>query len=76
MNTKTKVERLAEHYDTTDTTKELEDAIAAGGIDRAPGTEPMTTFAVRLPVSIRAEINGSSVVSGGRFAAVQSFQSI
>ncbi|MHB1510451.1 MAG: hypothetical protein ACYCST_09575 [Acidimicrobiales bacterium] len=53
MSTKTKLERLAEHYDTPDTTNELEDATAAGGGSAMlPGTERMTTFAVRLPVTV------------------------
>ena len=52
MSTKTKLERLAEHYDTTDTAKELEDATAAGDTDRPPGAEPMTTFAVRVPATV------------------------
>jgi hypothetical protein len=50
MTTKTKLERLAEHYDNTDTAKELEDAAAT--TDRASGAERMTTFAVRLPVTV------------------------
>jgi predicted DNA-binding protein len=40
MSTKTKLDRLAEHYDTADTAEELE------------GAERMTTFAVRLPVVV------------------------
>lgn len=51
MTTKTKLERLAEHYDTTDTAEELEKATAGGNAE--PGsTERMTTFAVRLPVTV------------------------
>lgn len=52
MRTKTKLDRLAEHYDTSDTAEELEDATAAVGSDAPPGAERMTTFAVRLPVVV------------------------
>lgn len=52
MTTKTKLERLAEHYDNANTAEELEDATAASGSDAAPGAERMTTFAVRLPVVV------------------------
>lgn len=51
MTTKTKLERLAEHYDHTDTAEELEKAPAVASAE--PGsTERMTTFAVRLPVAV------------------------
>lgn len=51
MTTKTKLERLAEHYDTTDTAEELEKATPTGSAE--PGaTERITTFAVRLPVAV------------------------
>ena len=51
MTTKTKLERLAEHYDHTDTVEELERATAAASAE--PGsTERMTTFAVRLPMGV------------------------
>lgn len=52
MSTKTELSRLAEHYDTADTSEELEDATAATGPDAPPGRERMTTFAVRLPVVV------------------------
>jgi predicted transcriptional regulator len=56
MSTKTKLERLAEHYDTADTTAELEHAAAAGGTDTGPSAERMTTFAVRLPVAVLGHV--------------------
>lgn len=47
LTTKTQLERLAEHYDRTDTAKVLEKATAAASAE--PGaTERTTTFAVRL----------------------------
>lgn len=36
MTTKTKLERLAERYDTTDTASELQGSTAAGGTDKPP----------------------------------------
>lgn len=50
MTTKTKLERLAEHYDDADTSEELEAATPASP-EEPPGAERMTTFAVRLPVA-------------------------
>ena len=51
MTTKTKLERLAEHYDHTDTAEDLEKATVAASAE--PGsTERMTTFAVPLPVAV------------------------
>jgi len=52
MSTKTKLDRLGEHYDTADTAEALEDAMAAAVPDAPSGTERMTTFAVRLPVIV------------------------
>ena len=52
MSTKTKLERLAEHYGTADTAHELEQATPAVQPDAPPLTERMTTFAVRLPVTL------------------------
>lgn len=52
MSTKTKLERLAEHYDNADTSNELEAATAVPKPDAPEGTERMTTFAVRLPTVV------------------------
>jgi len=50
MSAKTNLETLAEHYDSTDTAAELEEATAATGPDLPPGADRMATFAVRLPL--------------------------
>ena len=47
----TKLERLAARYDNTDTARELAGATAVDTHTRAVG-EPMTTFAVRLPLTV------------------------
>lgn len=52
MSTKTKLERLAEHYDHADTGRELEAATEAAKPDGSEGPERMTTFAVRLPTVV------------------------
>jgi hypothetical protein len=45
MTDRTKLEELADFYDTHDTSAELEDAV----LERASATEPMVTYALRLP---------------------------
>jgi predicted DNA-binding protein len=45
MTDRTKLEELADYYDTHDTSAELEDAV----LERASATEPMVTYALRLP---------------------------
>lgn len=50
MTSKTRLEALAEHYDSTDTVDELKDAIAASSPVAPPVADRMTTFAVRLPL--------------------------
>lgn len=49
MNSKTRLEALAEHYDSTDTAAELTNAVAANDPSADPISDRMTTFAVRLP---------------------------
>ena len=56
MSTKTKLERLAEHYDTADTAHELEEATPASNPDAPPLAERMTTFAVRLPAGLLEQV--------------------
>lgn len=51
MSENTKLERLAAHYDSTDTSAELAEATCAPPEAPAAG-EPMTTFAVRLPAVV------------------------
>jgi hypothetical protein len=45
MTDRTKLEELADYYDTHDTSAELEDAV----LEQASATEPMVTYALRLP---------------------------
>lgn len=52
MSSKTRLDALAEHYDSTDTADELKNAPAASGPDMHPVADRMTTFAVRLPVVV------------------------
>lgn len=52
MSRKTTLDRVAQHYDSADTTVELEDATAASYPDAPPTAARMTTFAVRLPVAV------------------------
>ncbi|CAN5269577.1 hypothetical protein BH20ACT5_BH20ACT5_10260 [soil metagenome] len=52
MSAKTKLKALAEHYDNTDTAAELENATEASGGDAPPVADRMTTFAVRLPLTV------------------------
>lgn len=57
MTAKTKLERLAEHYDNTDTTTELEEVTAPAGSEASlSSSERMTTFAVRLPVAVLDQV--------------------
>lgn len=51
MSKKTTLERLAEYYDSTDTSAELAEATYAPSEVPTTG-EPMTTFAVRLPAIV------------------------
>ncbi|MDQ2847978.1 MAG: hypothetical protein M3Y77_16870 [Actinomycetota bacterium] len=50
MSESTKLERLAARYDNTDTARELAEATAVA--PHTPAGEPMTTFAVRLPITV------------------------
>jgi predicted DNA-binding protein len=52
MSSETRLEALAEHYDSTDTAAELKDATTVNGPDAAPVSDRMTTFAVRLPLAV------------------------
>jgi hypothetical protein len=45
MTDRTKLEDLADYYDTHDTSAELEDAV----LEPASANEPMVTYALRLP---------------------------
>ncbi|MDX6238643.1 MAG: hypothetical protein QOG10_3458 [Kribbellaceae bacterium] len=45
MTDRTKLEELADYYDTHDTSAELEDAV----LEPASAAEPMVTYALRLP---------------------------
>jgi hypothetical protein len=45
MTDHTKLEELADYYDTHDTSAELEDAV----LESASATQPMVTYALRLP---------------------------
>jgi hypothetical protein len=45
MTDRTKLEELADYYDTHDTSAELEDAV----LELGSATEPMVTYALRLP---------------------------
>ncbi len=56
MSTKTKLERLAEHYGHADTASELEAATEASKPDVTEGPERMTTFAVRLPAVVLDQV--------------------
>lgn len=49
---KSKLERIAEHYDATDTSTELEAAMQIEDAVRPSVDVPMATFAVRLPVEV------------------------
>jgi len=51
MSENSKLERLVDRYNTTDTTSELANASLVDD-DAPPAGELMTTFAVRLPVTV------------------------
>lgn len=50
MSKNNKLERLADYYDSTDTSAELAEATYSP--PETPAGEPMTTFAVRLPATV------------------------
>lgn len=52
MTAKTRLDALAEHYDSNDTSAELEDATEADDVDTPAAADRMTTFAVRLPLPV------------------------
>lgn len=52
MTAKTRLDALAVHYDSNDTSAELEDATEADDVDTPAAADRMTTFAVRLPLPV------------------------
>lgn len=65
----TKMERLAERYDSADTSRELVEATAATA-DPPAASERMTTFAVRLPVSVLDHVREVAAQRGMTTSAV------
>lgn len=64
MTSKTRLEWLADHYDSNDTSAELKNAIAANAPVAPPVAVRMTTFAVRLPVPVLERVREIAEQSG------------